>query len=418
MRQIHGLLLVLLLTTFVVWATGCSDDENPGDPGNANCLVEPATLDFGDVLINTTATDTVTIKNIGEGTLVGTAALFNCGDEFAITQGAGGYSLEAGEELLVVVTYSPTTPGDGNCGIATGSDECSAISVAAAAFREPITEEITDTADVEERNPSYSPNGDWIVYEVAETDKQGDHDLWKINVAAGTDPEALTWGDYFDTEPSWADDGVQIVFESNRPQNQTDYKHLWIIEVTSVDGVPTALTSGAFHDGSPAWSPDGSHIVYVSNSGGAQDDLWLINMEGEQPGTPFALTTTGSTGYSRSPDWSPDSQWVVFESNVEGQSALYKIPVGGGDPTRLTELTGSEGHPAWSPNTEFPEIAYEAIRDDMSNIWVINVDGTEAQQVTTDGGNWPQWHPDGAFIIYGIAADPEQNLWTLAVDWH
>ncbi len=37
---------------------------------------------------------------------------------------------------------------------------------------------------------------------------------------------------------------------------------------------------------------------------------------------------------------------------------------------------------------------------DISNIWVVNADGSNPQKLTKKGGEWPSWSSDGAEIVY------------------
>jgi hypothetical protein len=52
--------------------------------------------------------------------------------------------------------------------------------------------------------------------------------------------------------------------------------------------------------------------------------------------------------------WSPDGNWLVVRGIEEDRPGLFKVPVDGGKPIRLT--TGIASHPVWSPNGDL--IAY------------------------------------------------------------
>jgi hypothetical protein len=71
--------------------------------GNAIISVSPATIDFGPVSANSSVTNSLTVQNVGGGTLTGTASV---SAPFNIVSG-GTYSLGANQTQQVVISYSP-----------------------------------------------------------------------------------------------------------------------------------------------------------------------------------------------------------------------------------------------------------------------------------------------------------------------
>lgn len=57
-----------------------------------------------------------------------------------------------------------------------------------------------------------------------------------------------------------------------------------------------------------------------------------------------------------------------------------------------------------------------------TNIWVMNADGTNLKQFTTNGGLQPSWSPDGKKIVYigftNQKYDPQNNgtVWIMNID--
>ncbi len=93
-------------------ATGC-DSVHVTGTGIVNntpaCSVTPASLNFGTVTVGQTADRTFTIKNIGGGTLTGTATTSTC-PGYSIT-GTASYSLAHNETATITVRFAPGTPG-------------------------------------------------------------------------------------------------------------------------------------------------------------------------------------------------------------------------------------------------------------------------------------------------------------------
>ena len=92
--------------------------------------------------------------------------------------------------------------------------------------------------------PRWSPKGDSIVY----TQRAGTHDLWAIS-PSGSTPRPLTSGQGDNQSATWAPDGRQLAFQSNRNGR-------WQVFVMSVDGLTTTrVTQGTTEATSPSWSP-------------------------------------------------------------------------------------------------------------------------------------------------------------------
>src|SRR5207244_1638505 len=57
-------------------------------------------------------------------------------------------------------------------------------------------------------------------------------------------------------------------------------------------------------------------------------------------------------GLQYSPVVSPDGRWVAYTtwSDDEGGGSVFKAPVDGGPPVRLTQVIGHYEQPSWSPD--------------------------------------------------------------------
>src|ERR1019366_8985035 len=110
------------------------------------------------------------------------------------------------------------------------------------------------------------------------------------------------------------------------------------------DGQTTEIWKGS--DGAlldpPAVSADGRRVAIVLRRGGKLT-LHLATAEGNefQP-LGEAIDIRGAA------DWSPDGQWIVTGGTDSQSAGVFKIPVGGGMPVRLT--TGQATNPVWSPD--------------------------------------------------------------------
>ncbi|MFE0028358.1 hypothetical protein [Amycolatopsis sp. NPDC059021] len=172
--------------------------------------------------------------------------------------------------------------------------------------------------------PSFSPDGQWIVFQ-ENLDQSGPGALgsiWKVR-RDGSGLTRLIDGPGTGTDnrqPNWSPRGDRIVFQARGATGA------WKLRTISPDGGSSrAVTSGAGEDTDASWSPDGSRIVFSSDRGGlAHAQLFVIPADGG----PAVQVTHAPTWYSGAPSWSPDGRWLAFESR-EGD---------GGTPTALWRI--------------------------------------------------------------------------------
>ena len=94
-------------------------------------------------------------------------------------------------------------------------------------------------------------------------------------------------------------------------------------------------------------------------------------------------------------DVSPDGKLIAFDMLGD----IYTMPIAGGTPTRVAEGLPYEMQPQFSPDGK--RITFTSDRGGGDNIWIMNVDGSNKQQVTKETFrllNEPSWSPDGRFI--------------------
>lgn len=112
-------------------------------------------------------------------------------------------------------------------------------------------------------------------------------------------------------------------------------------------------------------------------------------------------------------DVTPDGKHIVFDTLGD----LFISPIDGGNAQALTQDFAWNIHPAVSPDGK--QVAFISDRDGLSNVWVMNIDGTELRQVTKEKNNIihsPKWSPDGQYILVtkGIMSSrsiPAGEIW-------
>ncbi|WP_100658673.1 amidohydrolase family protein [Alteromonas flava] len=140
------------------------------------------------------------------------------------------------------------------------------------------------------------------------------------------------------------------------------------------------------------------------------------NAEWDILNPPFPLNTvsfeTNETTWS-SLDVTPDGEHFVFDMLGD----IYIVSADGGEAKALTQDFAWNIHPAVSPDGK--EVAFISDRDGLSNVWVMNIDGTNLRQVTKEKKNIihsPAWSPDGQYIaatkgIMSSRSIPAGEIW-------
>ncbi len=94
-------------------------------------------------------------------------------------------------------------------------------------------------------------------------------------------------------------------------------------------------------------------------------------------------------------DVSPDGKTIAFDLLGD----IYTLPIGGGNATRIAEGLPFEMQPKFSPDGK--KIAFTSDRGGGDNIWIMNPDGSDKRQLTTEKFrllNEPVWMPGGKYI--------------------
>lgn len=127
----------------------------------------------------------------------------------------------------------------------------------------------------------------------------------------------------------------------------------------------------------------------------SQENDWdVTNPPGEWNFKTHAFTTDEGTWMNL--DVSPDGRFIVFDMLGD----IYRIPTEGGKATLLRGGLAFEIQPRFSPNGKLISFTSDAGGGD--NIWVMNADGSDARQVTTEDFrllNNAVWSPDGEYLI-------------------
>jgi serine/threonine protein kinase len=322
---------------------------------------------------------------------------------FRSSRNGGGIFLmkETGESVkqLTNFGYNPTWAPDGK-EIACAEDD---VVILAGRSKFPshlwaINVETGQTRIISESDaiqPNWSPNGKRIVYTSGEPAKRG---IWTMR-PDGSDAKPVRTNNSGDFGAVWSPDGKYLYFTSSR--NRVPY--LWRIAVDESSGetsgeVELIPTPGAYNY-QISFSRDGKHIAFAQDH--TNRNVYQLAFD------PTASRIIGepqpvmrNTGTLFSPTISPNGEFLVFEKRWK----MFILKMTDTIPYQLIDGNeNSEKRPRWSPNGN--RIAFEASFTGISQVYIMNADGSGRQQITNapaPGVIFPIWSPDEKKMAYSI----------------
>lgn len=219
------------------------------------------------------------------------------------------------------------------------------------------------------RSPTLDPAGNWIVFEA----KVEPHsELYQLDLATQRVTQ-LTNNPEGNFAPV-ALSSTTIAFSSSRDGDAEIYK----LDLATKQ--PTRLTT--FHRDD--WSPTahGNTIAFLSDREGPPH-IFLVDADGTN-----LRRLTNNTGEEDEPTWSPDGKSVAYTLAHQ----LHVIDVAAGTDRALTPTGAVDAEPAWAPDGKW--LAVTRTRAGTSDIWVTSVDGKASRRLTMsrEPDHLPRWH--------------------------
>lgn len=240
-------------------------------------------------------------------------------------------------------------------------------------------------------SPFPSPDGAWVAFVVQNPSydpKTQTAEIWVGAADGATAPRRLTHVTGTVSSPAWSHDSRKIAYTAKRDGDE--FAQVYVLDLQN-GGDSERITHAAGGARFPVWSPDGSSILFVGDVPPANVstskanvrtydtfpirywDHWLDDKKphlfvqeakegakardliegtrmGSLPGYGFRQSESGEDAGAV---WTPDGKAIVFAATVDRDRGayaettvqLFSVPVGGGEPTALTQGPDSYGSP-------------------------------------------------------------------------
>jgi Tol biopolymer transport system component len=187
-----------------------------------------------------------------------------------------------------------------------------------------------------------------------DSDRNGNFELYSM-APDGTGVQQLTHDAAFDSWwPRISPDRRTIVFvRTPRGTHDRDYTQASVWAVAADGSSPVQLRppglDGWSQQGHPEWSPDGNHLVLFGGNR-TSPQIFVTDPQGQHP-----TAITDRPGSNLDPSFSSDGRQVLFVGCpgaicTGGSQEIYRVPVSGGEATRITEDDLRDQDPYASPD--------------------------------------------------------------------
>jgi len=180
--------------------------------------------------------------------------------------------------------------------------------------------------------PAINPNQNQVAFA---SNRYGNWNLFLLDLDSGEITQLTDWPGY-KAAPSWSPDGNFLVYEAYLE----DKLCLVILDISRAQH-PIVLRTQSEADFSPIWSPLGRQIAFTSITLGKRE-IWIADLDKTSQERFTKLSSSPWGGYNN-PAWSPDGDQLAYSLFENG---LYHIYIR--DQKGEERYLGSGDHPVWS----------------------------------------------------------------------
>ena len=214
----------------------------------------------------------------------------------------------------------------------------------------------------------------------AKSEEMSPYQLWRIPFPNGTAEEITTDVSEY-TSVSLAGDRIVTV--------RTDRQwRIWVVPVDDHEPRASVIAEGIGFNIGLDWTSTGK-ILFSSRS---PDRLNIFAID---PDTKNQVQLTADAGDNYSPASSADGRYYVFVSNRTGLSNIWRMNADGSNPNQLSKGEGNY-YPKISPDNQW--VAYDNLVKSTASVWKVPLAGDGEPVKVTEKYRMPVFSPDNQYI--------------------
>ncbi len=204
----------------------------------------------------------------------------------------------------------------------------------------------------DEFDPEWTSDGERIIFthHIRDAGNQPIYALAWVN-ADGSERARISQ-DFVESDPTFSPDGAWVLYVISAQSHQYFHFRGAYDGYQSPRGFDLRTIFGEFGEVSdPAWAPSGDQFAYTRHDGSRQNIVLVtyesIQRNGAHHPKEYILT---ETGVDTDAAWSPDARWLAFTSTRDaGDQEVYVMTTTGRPQVNLTNRMGVDRSPSWVP---------------------------------------------------------------------
>jgi len=225
-----------------------------------------------------------------------------------------------------------------------------------------------------------------------------------VNVDTGEQKE-ITTKKFIDIgRVSWLSDGSGVLvnaMETGANQNQ-----MWMVPYPT--GEAQLITHDLNEYGGATLTADSRSMVTVQFD--LTSNVWVAPVNDLNHGKQI---TTGKLDGDRGVTWTPDGR-IVYSSIAGGNVDLWIMNADGTNQKQLTSDAAMDYAPYVSPDGRY--IFFGSMRGSLPGVWRMDIDGNNLKQITDQEDYLQDLTPDGKWVIYTTWRTTKLSLWRVSID--
>ena len=253
----------------------------------------------------------------------------------------------------------------------------------------------------------WSPDGKWIAV-ADQVAPDAPKSIFLVDAESGAKRQVTIppMGTLGDVRPRFSPDGTRLSFLRAVADGAED---VYLMDLGK-GGAPHAVTTDSRAIGSYAWMPSGDELLIAVSRRDTAQSLWRVKL------SDGSLRRVAEAGVGcLTPAMSPKGGRIAWATIVQDTN-IWRLMLDGSAPDRkVVTSTAADTAPQISPDGQL--LAFRSARTGFSEIWVSDIEGEHARQLTVMKGPGtisPRWSPDGRYLLFDSRVTGHANLYKIA----